>query len=140
MCIRDSKLTMEKKQNELILHKTKTMQDAPHQQFEDIAKQQRKSFAVMPASSFQGFEELKSPSNVRSKNVSHYVPSGKKEEIAEISINLKNFGTIREETKESNVLFETQNDHESNIISDFNTRREEVPPVPVMDQELLTRK
>ena len=53
---------------------------------------------------------------------------------------MKNFGTIREETKESNVFFETQNDQESNIISECNTIREEVPPVPVMDQELLTRK
>ena len=34
--IMDAKLTMEKKQSEMALHKTKTISDIPHQQFEEI--------------------------------------------------------------------------------------------------------
>ena len=43
---------------------------------------------------------------------------------------LKSIGTIREETKESNVLFETQQESdESNIISEA-SQSEELPPIP----------
>ena len=43
---------------------------------------------------------------------------------------LKPIGTIREETKESNVLFETQQESdESNIISEAD-QKEELPPIP----------
>ena len=43
---------------------------------------------------------------------------------------LKPIGTIREETKESNVLFETQQESdESNIISEA-SQSEELPPIP----------
>ena len=49
------------------------------------------------------------------------------------------FGTIREETKENNELFETHLEEESNIITK-STRREELPPLPFGEIEPFTCK